>query len=202
MTSLDMLKIRIIDVSDKGYEINETIKVSDIQPVDVESIPIEFIQVDGIMKKIGKNFLFQGRINGYFTHVCDRCLDDMRYDLDKEIVWLFERGFCDLNVIVGNNRDDGKTKKTKEEFDDLAEKRTFQGDEIDLTPYIWEELVLDTPYKFLCKEDCAGLCPICGVNLNHITCSCGVDKEDESIHLANTKLSELLQEINLNLKEK
>jgi uncharacterized metal-binding protein YceD (DUF177 family) len=115
MTSLDMLKIRIIDVSDKGYEINETIKVSDIQPVDVESIPIEFIQVDGTMKKIGKNFLFQGRINGYFTHVCDRCLDDMRYDLDKEIVWLFERGLCDiyLNVIVDKIEMMGRLKKQK-----------------------------------------------------------------------------------------
>ncbi|HOV32570.1 MAG TPA: DUF177 domain-containing protein [Candidatus Hydrogenedens sp.] len=199
-----MLKIRIMNVSDKGYEINETIKVSDIQPVDVESLPIEFIQVDGVMKKIGKNFLFRGKISGYFTHVCDRCLDDMRYELDREILWLFERGLCDmyLNVIVDDNRDDGKSKKTKEEFDELAGKRTFQGEEIDLTPYIWEELVLDMPYKFLCRKDCAGLCPKCGANLNHISCSCNVDKENEPIHLENTKLSELLQGINLNIEEK
>ncbi len=190
-------------MSDEGYEINETIKVSDIQPVDVESLPIEFIQVNGVMKKIGKNFLFQGKIGGYFTHVCDRCLDKMEYELNRQIMWLFERGLCDmyLNVIIEANRDDGKARKTKGAFDELAEKRTFQGDEIDLTPYLWEELVLDMPYKFLCKEDCAGLCPICGVNLNHITCFCDVDKETESIHLSNNKLSELLQEINLNLKE-
>lgn len=204
ITQLDILKIRIMDISDKGYEINEIIKVSELQPVDVEALPIETIQLIGIVKKTGKNFLFQGRISGIINHTCDRCLDDMQYKLDKQMTWLFERGEVNsyLNLVVEENRNvEVKHKRVKEEFDELAEKRVFQGDEIDLTPYIWEELVLDMPYKFLCDVNCAGLCPECGINLNRETCSCGVNVNNEAIQLPNTKLAELLQGINLNLKE-
>ncbi len=201
---MDILKIRIVDISDKGYAINEVISVSEIQPVDVEPLPIETIKVEGIIKKAGKNFLFHGKIMGCYQHACDRCLDDMEYELEKEIIWLFERGQISscFNLLEEVSKEAGtKSKKGKEQFDELAEKRLFQGDEIDLTPYIWEELVLDMPYKFLCKEDCAGLCPKCGANRNHETCSCQIDSEKEDVEIKNTKLSELLQGINLNLKE-
>ncbi|MCA1901029.1 MAG: DUF177 domain-containing protein [Candidatus Hydrogenedens sp.] len=202
---MDILKIRIVDISGKGYQINETVKVSEIQPVDVKSLPIETVKVEGVMKKVGKNYLFEGQIAGFFIHACDRCLDETRYEINKQIIWLFEQGRCDsyLNIIVDTEKgeDRGKKGKDKDEFDELAEKRTYQGDEINLAPYIWEELVLDMPYKFLCKEDCAGLCPICGTNLNHNICTCKKDADDESMHLTNTKLSELLQGMNLNIKE-
>ncbi len=193
-----------MDISDKGYQIDEIIKVVELQPVDVEALPIETIHLQGIIKKTGKNFLFQGKISGYYNHTCDRCLDDMQYKLDKEMVWLFERGQANIflnSVDESDRHGESKHRKDKEEFDELAEKRIFQGDEIDLTPYIWEELVLDTPYKFLCSETCAGLCPVCGTNLNHETCSCNINREEEKAQLSNTKLSELLQGINLNLKE-
>lgn len=201
---MDILKIRIVDISDTGYEINETIKVSDLQPIDVESLPIEVIQLNGIIKKTGKNFLFHGKISGTYNHICDRCLDNMQYRLEKEMLWLFERGLLNeyLNPVEHCSRGiDEKYRKGKEKFDELAEKRVFQGDDIDLTPYIWEELVLDMPYKFLCSEDCAGLCPVCGTNLNHEKCSCKIDVQNDTTPLSNTKLSELLQGINLNLKE-
>ncbi|MGC8845244.1 MAG: YceD family protein [Candidatus Hydrogenedens sp.] len=201
---MDILKIRIMDISDKGYLINEIINVAELQPIDIDPLPIETIHLCGIIKKTGKNFLFQGKISGYYNHTCDRCLDNMQYKLEKEMTWLFERGQMNiyLNPIEESNRNvENKHRKGKEEFDELAEKRVFQGDEIDLTPYIWEELVLDMPYKFLCSERCAGLCPICGTNLNHETCSCNINSEDEQTQLSNTKLSELLQGIKLNLKE-
>lgn len=202
--SLDILKIRIMDISDKGYQIDETIKVAELQPVDVEALPIEKIHLSGIIKKTGKNFLLQGKISGYYNHTCDRCLDEMQYKLEKEVVWLFERGQVNiyLNPLEENDHNvENKPRKGKEVFDELAEKRVFQGDEINLTPYIWEELVLDMPYKFLCSETCAGLCPVCGINLNHETCSCNINHEEKKAQLSNTKLSELLQGINLNLKE-
>lgn len=44
---------------------------------------------------------------------------------------------------------------------------------IDLDPDIREEIILDYPIKPLCKEDCRGLCPACGKNLNQGGCNCG-----------------------------
>ena len=47
------------------------------------------------------------------------------------------------------------------------------GDMLDLVPMVREVLVLDAPASPLCRPDCAGLCPTCGVDLNVDTCECG-----------------------------
>jgi uncharacterized protein len=48
--------------------------------------------------------------------------------------------------------------------------------ELDLDPDIREDIILWYPLKSLCKPDCLGLCPGCGVNLNEDKCKC-IDKE-------------------------
>jgi uncharacterized protein len=44
--------------------------------------------------------------------------------------------------------------------------------EVDLTEYIVSAIVLDLPMRILCSEDCKGLCPKCGKNLNEGDCGC------------------------------
>jgi uncharacterized protein len=46
------------------------------------------------------------------------------------------------------------------------------GDQLDLTQMVRELALLDAPLAPLCRPDCAGLCPICGIDLNDGTCSC------------------------------
>lgn len=48
----------------------------------------------------------------------------------------------------------------------------LQTDEVDIAPYIREELIFQEPMKPLCHEDCRGICPRCGVNLNQTDCAC------------------------------
>ena len=43
---------------------------------------------------------------------------------------------------------------------------------IDLEDHIRQEIILSMPTQMLCKEDCRGICPGCGVNLNHEKCQC------------------------------
>ncbi|MBM3289659.1 MAG: DUF177 domain-containing protein, partial [Candidatus Hydrogenedentes bacterium] len=54
----------------------------------------------------------------------------------------------------------------------------FDGVTIDLLPTVWEEVVLAMPAKVLCKDECAGMCPRCGANLNRETCGCGAANDD------------------------
>jgi uncharacterized protein len=46
------------------------------------------------------------------------------------------------------------------------------GDQIDLEPMVRENLLLDAPIAPVCRADCAGLCPTCGIDLNLGTCDC------------------------------
>jgi uncharacterized protein len=44
--------------------------------------------------------------------------------------------------------------------------------QLDLVPMVRELALLDAPSAPLCRPDCAGLCPVCGVNLNELSCTC------------------------------
>ncbi|MCU1395238.1 MAG: hypothetical protein JWM34_3666 [Ilumatobacteraceae bacterium] len=46
------------------------------------------------------------------------------------------------------------------------------GDQLDLLPMVRELALLDAPEAPLCRPDCAGLCPVCGIDLNESTCEC------------------------------
>ncbi|MBC3796547.1 YceD family protein [Acetobacterium tundrae] len=48
---------------------------------------------------------------------------------------------------------------------------------LDLLPIVEECIYINEPYRVLCREDCAGLCPKCGNNLNHKQCEC--EKSDD-----------------------
>jgi uncharacterized protein len=52
------------------------------------------------------------------------------------------------------------------------------GDQIDLGSMIRENLLLEAPIAPLCRPDCAGLCPTCGVDLNIATCDCDTAEMD------------------------
>jgi len=51
--------------------------------------------------------------------------------------------------------------------------------EVDISNYIRDALLLSVPMKKLCSENCRGLCPHCGVNLNFEKCKCGQNKSDD-----------------------
>jgi uncharacterized protein len=54
----------------------------------------------------------------------------------------------------------------------------YEGTEVDLSPLIREQVLLALPTRPLCEDDCRGLCPHCGVNLNRTTCECRVENLD------------------------
>ena len=60
----------------------------------------------------------------------------------------------------------------EENAEDDPELFLLQGDEIDLDEILSTCFILDMDSKFLCKEDCKGLCPDCGKNLNLGPCEC------------------------------
>jgi len=50
--------------------------------------------------------------------------------------------------------------------------------EVDLTDDVREELLLAVPSCFYCSPDCKGICPVCGTNLNHASCSCDTQQAE------------------------
>ncbi len=79
-----------------------------------------------------------------------------------------------LNYIQGKdpNKDIEKVDLKNSE----VERVYVSGNNIDLSVGIREAIVLSLPITFLCREQCRGLCPVCGINRNKTKCKCKVEK--------------------------
>ncbi|MCU1504995.1 MAG: hypothetical protein JWM12_4349 [Ilumatobacteraceae bacterium] len=62
----------------------------------------------------------------------------------------------------------------------LTDPEAFEivGDQLDLRQMVREIVLLDAPATPLCRDDCAGLCPVCGVDRNTVVCTCEPDRAD------------------------
>jgi len=65
-----------------------------------------------------------------------------------------------------------------------------QGEELDLAPELREDLLIALPMKRLCREDCRGLCPVCGGDRNRRSCRCALPGADPDRWAALDSLSE------------
>ncbi len=84
---------------------------------------------------------------------CDRCLAEFVRDYSYE--------FSHVLVRSLENDDDG-----------YGEYVVTETDELDMDELAITDCLLELPSKLLCKEDCKGLCPVCGTNLNEKQCNC------------------------------
>ena len=91
----------------------------------------------------------------FTLHICcDRCL----IEFDRDYCFDFE------HILVRSLSNDN---------DDSEEYIVTETDELDMDELVLTDCLLSLPSKMLCKEDCKGLCPECGADLNQGECNCG-----------------------------
>lgn len=111
-----------------------------------------------------------------YTARCARCLDDV----SGSFAFSLEKTVAPREIL--SDLDDGK-------LDDYA---IIEDGFLDVDEYVLDQLEMEFPLRFLCSEDCRGLCQKCGKNLNHGDCGCA--KKDIDPRLA--PLQKLLDEMN------
>lgn len=112
------------------------------------------------LKKIGEDIDISGSFNVKVSYECDRCCDNASMNLSDNFHL----------VLLPKKEESGEA--GSDETEEEVELSYYEGEEINLSDYIKEMLFLAIPIKLLCKEDCKGICPNCGVNLNKEICSC------------------------------
>jgi uncharacterized protein len=112
------------------------------------------LDVDAELYRSGDDVYLQGSIVGTVRAECRRCLDEIRWPLRREFRFLLVKDA------------DGT------EPEDDAGLGHYSGEEIDLSPLVREQALLALSDVGLCTEDCRGLCPGCGANLNREACKC------------------------------
>lgn len=129
------------------------------------------IQLEIEVQKFSDKYFVKVKFLTPANFSCDRCLIDFVQNLEGSFRLVFSK------QQVADQIDD--------DYRFLSETAT----EIDLSPDLRENLLLALPMKALCRDDCRGLCPHCGANLNEETCNC----HQQQIDPRWEKLKTLLQ---------
>lgn len=136
----------------------------------------EDLEQQGDLKASGsaellKNTLGEIRIRGKLTVTvekpCDRCLEPARHTVDLPFD-LFYRPVVKEEAHGEVHLEEGEI--------DLS---FYEGDGVALPDALRDFVLLSMPMKLFCREECQGLCPVCGGNRNTQACSCEVKPKDE-----------------------
>ena len=101
--------------------------------------------------------LIEGNAKLTFIMQCDRCLQDVDHT--------FELTFCE--EVVSPDKFAGDSKDEDDDENSFMEEYHLNVDVL-----VENEILLNWPMKILCKEDCKGICKVCGKNLNDGDCGC------------------------------
>jgi len=141
-----------------------------IDPDDPTPIQAHNVQGDVRVTRVSRDLLVQGDVSADVDLECSRCLEEFSLPVSGK---LEERYLPTLDVETGR-----PVQKAELEEDDT----TFEinsSHEIELTEPVRQALLVALPMRPLCREDCAGLCPTCGKNLNNGACDCEPDTADD-----------------------
>ena len=108
--------------------------------------------------RAGTELFFQGHISGTAIGQCARCVEEYPFGLET-----------DFSIVLVPRREFSAEEELEDDDLNLS---FYEGDEIDLTPLVREQIILALPTRPLCEEACKGLCPHCGANLNTHNCGC------------------------------
>jgi uncharacterized protein len=132
------------------------------------------LTIDLDVHRVGAEVFVQGRLTGRLLMPCSRCLEraDVAFEQPFQAVYL---PAPEADRTQGGEPSIGPGDPARNlEGDAPDSEDVFHHVRgwLDLAPMLREQLLLAIPARALCKEDCRGLCPNCGTNLNLAECGC------------------------------
>src|SRR5690606_17342567 len=132
---------------------------------------------------LGGRIGLEGHVQARVALTCSRCAEEYVLELDEPIREFYVKRMPSpapsQRADRGHAALDEKPLDVDPWMEDAgADERAYDGDVIELDGLVREILLLALPMKPVCREDCRGLCRICGTNLNEGACDCRGDDVD------------------------
>ena len=164
-----MLSFDIRTLEAQAATVDEQLSADDAVWEEGDPKPDTAVHVTGRLSATGTGqFYWHGRISGDITAPCRRCLSEAHARVEDE-----------SHIIYAepdeSNEDDPDTYLLDP-----------NGRLLDLRPALREEWLLAQPRFILCRDDCLGLCPKCGADLNAGPCSCPPEADSRWADLRKT----------------
>lgn len=158
----------ILDEIDRSWDepvdvINE---IFDHEPHNTTKLLTPF-HINMHLRKLGEDLDITGNFHVKVSFNCDRCCDESILEWQEDFHFLLLP----------------KKEEKEDNWEEEVDLSYYEGEDIDLSDYIRELFFLSLPYKLLCKEDCKGICPNCGANLNRERCTCNGQNSSNPFHI-------------------
>ena len=149
-----MLRADLRELARGPVETRADLPATDSLFTGLDFVLAEPVRVTGRLQPAGEGrFYWRARVAARVTEACRRCLEPVPVAVEAEIDALFTQ---DPDAL-----DDPDSYPLPPDVT-----------EVDVTPAVREELILAVPQYVVCRDDCRGLCPSCGHDLNAGPCGC------------------------------
>ena len=140
----------------------DVVRDIDLEPIvgaGTEYIPTDPGHIEVSLMNSGDGIVAMGTVSVTFRTECSKCLEPFDLDVtaNVEALYLAEEQTDAIGV--------------DEDWEPLS------GESVDLAPAIRSALQLALPFAPLHDEECAGICPVCGCDLNKESCDCSADED-------------------------
>jgi uncharacterized protein len=160
------MRFELDRLEEEGGRLSQVYQVDDLL-LDGEDVRlVEPAEVRGRVRRKGKEVELRGRLDAKLEAPCDRCLQPVEIPISAEFTERFVRAVS------------WAAEEQHELHEDDLNLAVFDGEGIELDDLVREEILLAVPAVVLCREDCKGLCPICGVDRNLNDCQCEGNEVD------------------------
>lgn len=155
------MKIIISEIPDDGMEIelSETIHSDLVQTASPVKAALR-------IERSSSEVLVRGRLKAEVNLQCSRCLSVFTTPLDASVDVVYDPA----EAVPGEENHEIKSDELDMGF--------YMNDTLDMNDLLVEQLILNVPMKPLCRPDCKGICPMCGVDANAVECNCPETEPD------------------------
>lgn len=166
------MKIRVRDVTEVPEEVEFEQDESELNPLLQGGAICDYrcsapVRVVFTHYRAGRDLFLDGEIESSIAGRCGRCTEDYDFAISTGFHFLL------------TPRDESGAESDDEDVD-LS---LYEGEDVDLTTLVSETVLLSLPTTPLCDEECLGLCPRCGTNLNRTSCDCPATDGDPRMAL-------------------
>jgi uncharacterized protein len=127
---------------------------------------VEPVAVNGAVRLVRTEVFVNAHIETRAAVECDRCLKQVELPVDVDF---------ELEYVTGQAYESTAAAELTE--NDLSVS-VFDGDALDVDEMVKEQILLAVPTRTLCRPDCKGICPECGIDKNTGDCNCDTNDVD------------------------
>lgn len=168
------MRFKTKNIGDEGLPIRLSVTgpwlSAECPDIDIQPGP-QGLSLKGHLDRNEDSFLLRADLRGSLVTPCARCLEPAIVALDIPLTAVYEE--------VDEKRLGKVAAPDDEEDEEDGEIQHFSGGELDLGPQIRDEILMALPIGPLCREDCLGICSVCGGNRNVNPCPCEEKQRQE-----------------------